>query len=253
VTQTLTLGTYVIQAGVREPVHVAADAASLDVLAPGRVRLGMGAGHTPREWEDIGQHRPGPRARAERLAEFVEAVAQLLNGDAVTGEGRYLAPRGARLEGLPTGRRVRLVVGGGHPQVLRTAARHADVVALGGLGRTLPDGHLHQVRWSAADLQRQLRLVRDEASRAGTTPVIEAFVHHVAVTSNRAAAAEEISKNAPEASADDIARTPFVLIGSHEQMADQLQAQAGQFGITSYVIREPAVPDLERVLALLPR
>jgi hypothetical protein len=36
-------------------------------------------------------------------------------------------------------------------------------------------------------------------------------------------------------------------------MADQLQAQADQFGITSYVIREPAVPDLERVLALLRR
>jgi alkanesulfonate monooxygenase SsuD/methylene tetrahydromethanopterin reductase-like flavin-dependent oxidoreductase (luciferase family) len=78
-------------------------------------------------------------------------------------------------------------------------------------------------------------------------------VHEVVVTSNRAAAAEEISKSVPEASADDIACTPFVLIGSHEQMADQLQAQAGQFGITSYVIREPAVPGLERVLALLPR
>ena len=64
VTQTLALGTYVIQAGVREPVHVAADGASLDVLAPGRVRLGLGAGHTPREWEDIGRHRPGPWARA---------------------------------------------------------------------------------------------------------------------------------------------------------------------------------------------
>lgn len=253
VTQTLTLGTYVIQAGVREPVHVAADAASLDVLAPGRVRLGLGAGHTPREWEDIGRHRPEPRARAERLAEFVEAVARLLNGDTVTGEGRYLSPRGARLEGLPTGGRVRLAVGGGHPQVLRAAARHADVVALGGLGRTLPDGHLHQVRWSAADLRRRLRLVRDEASRAGTTPVVEAFVHQVVVTGNRAAAAEQISKNVPEAAADDIARTPFVLIGSHEQMAGQLQAQADQFGITSYVIREPAVPDLERVLALLRR
>lgn len=118
---------------------------------------------------------------------------------------------------------MRLAVGGGHPMVLRAAARHADVVALGGLGRTLPDGHLHQVRWSAADLRYRLRLVREEALRAGTTPIIEAFVHHVVVTGDRAAAAEQISKSAPEASADDIARTPFVLIGSHEQMAGQLQ------------------------------
>jgi len=29
----------------------------------------------------------------------------------------------------------------GHPLILRAAARHAAVVALSGLGRTLPDGH----------------------------------------------------------------------------------------------------------------
>ena len=63
VTRTLTLGTHVTQAGVREPVHVAADAATLDILAPGRVRLGLGAGHTPREWEDRGAPaRPPARA-----------------------------------------------------------------------------------------------------------------------------------------------------------------------------------------------
>jgi len=61
VTSTLMLGSYVVQAGVREPVHVAADAATLDLLAPGRVRLGIGAGHTPREWENLGRRRPAPR------------------------------------------------------------------------------------------------------------------------------------------------------------------------------------------------
>ena len=59
-TTTLKLGTCVAQAGVREPVHVASDAATLDILAPGRVLLGVGAGHTPGEWEDIGRHRPAP-------------------------------------------------------------------------------------------------------------------------------------------------------------------------------------------------
>ncbi len=165
VTQTLKLGTYVVQAGVREPMHVAADAATLDILAPGRVLLGIGAGRTPREWEDIGRHRPAPRERAERLAEFVDAVAELLKGDTVTREGRYLTLRGSRLGGLPAGGQVGLVVGGGYPQVLRAAARRADVVALSGLGRTLPHGHEHEVRWSVADLQRQLQLVRDEARR----------------------------------------------------------------------------------------
>lgn len=251
VTKALRLGTYVAQAGVREPMHVAADAATLDILAPGRVLLGIGAGHTPREWEDIGRHRPAPRERAERLAEFVDAVAGLLKGETVTWEGPHLALRGSRLEGLPVGGRVGLVVGGGHPEVLRADARRADVVSLSGLGRTLPDGHLHEVRWSVADLQRQLRLVRDEARRAGNALVVEALVQMVTVTENRAASIQEITGRLRGASADDVARTPFLLIGSYEQMAAQLLAQAEEFGISSYVVREPAVPHIERVQALL--
>ncbi len=251
VTESLLLGTYVVQAGVREPMHVAADAATLDVLAPGRVLLGIGAGHTPREWEDIGRHRPLPSERAQRLAEFVEAVAGLLKGGTVTRDGRYLTLRGAHLAGLPAGGTVRLAVGGGHPDVLRVAARRADVVGLSGLGRTLPDGHHHEVRWSSADLQRQLRLVRQEAQRAGNAPVIEALVQSVTVTQDRASSLEEISAMVPGASAEDVARTPFLLVGTYEQMAAQLLAQAEELDISSYVVREAAIPHIERVLALL--
>jgi len=108
--------------------------------------------------------------------------------------------------------------------VLRAAARRAGVVALSGLGRTLPDGHEHEVRWSVADLQRQLQLARDEAQRAGNAPVVEALVQMVTVTGNRAASIKEISGRIRGASADDVARTPFLLIGSYEQMAAQLLA-----------------------------
>lgn len=251
VTQTLRLGTYVLQAGVREPVHVAADAATLDILAPGRVLLGIGAGHTPREWVDTGQQRPGPRQRAQRLAEFVEAVAALLRGQTVTRENGHLALRESRLENLPVGEGVRLCVGGGHPLILRAAARHADVVALAGLGRTLPDGHHHEVRWSRADLDRHLGIVREEARQAGNRPAIEALVQVVEVTEDRTAAIEDICRQTPGATAQDLARTPFLLIGSHEEMAAQMLRQAQELGITRYVVRETAVPVLERVLDLI--
>jgi probable F420-dependent oxidoreductase len=251
VTQALKLGTYVVQAGVREPVQVAADAATLDLLAPGRVRLGIGAGHTPREWEATGRRRPAPRERAARLAGFVDAVAGLLRGDTVTQENSLLTLRGARLDGLPVGGTVEIAVGGGHPEILRAAARRADVVALSGLGRTLPDGHHHEARWSAGDLRRQLQLVRDEARRAGTAPIVEALVQAVTVTEDRASSITQLSERIAGASAEDAARTPFLLIGTYEQMAAQLLAQAEQLGITSYVVREAAVPHLERVLALI--
>jgi alkanesulfonate monooxygenase SsuD/methylene tetrahydromethanopterin reductase-like flavin-dependent oxidoreductase (luciferase family) len=223
VTRTLELGTCVAQAGVREPAHVAADAATLDLLAPGRVVLGIGAGHTPREWSDIGRRRPAPRERAERLTEFAEAVAALPRGEKADLDGRHLALAGAQLEDLPAGGRVRLTIGGGHPLILAAAARHADVVGLSGLGRTLPDGHYHEVRWTPTDVQRQLQLVRDEAKAAGNSPAIEVLVQSVQVTGDRTAAVEELAARIPGATAEDISRAPFV----------------------------PAVPDLERVLALI--
>ena len=192
VTTTLRLGTYVLQAGVREPVHMAADAATLDLLAPGRVLLGLGAGHTPQEWRDVGRARPSPGERARRLAESVDAVARLLRGESVSVAGEQVSLDGARLRGLPVGPgRVALVVGGGHPDVLRAAAARADVVGLTGLGRTLADGHRHEVRWSEEQLAAQLRTVRDASRRAGTSPAVEVLVQHVIATDDRAAAIED--------------------------------------------------------------
>ncbi len=77
------------------------------------------------------------------------------------------------------------MVGGGHPEVLRIAAARAGVVGLSGLGRTLPNGHQHDVRWSTNELDAQLRLIRAECERSGTAPEIEALVHVVNVTNDR--------------------------------------------------------------------
>lgn len=250
-TSTLRLGTYVLQSGVRDPVQAAADAATLDLLAPGRVLLGMGAGHTFREWEVSGLRRPSASDRAGRLAEFVEAVTGLLQGDRVTLDGEYLQLVDAHLDGVASPGRVSLAVGGGNPRVLRAAAAHADVVALSGLGRTLPDGHSHEVRWTPADLDKQLALVRAESLRVGRTPELEALVQVVQLTEDRRQALRGLAEELPGASLEDLGRTPFVLVGTAEEMAAQLLRQSEQWGISRYVVREPAIEVMERVLSLL--
>ena len=251
VTSTLKLGTYVLQTGVREPVQAAADAATLDILAPARVLLGLGAGHTFREWEASGRPRPSAADRVGRLAGFVDAVAGLLHGEKVTTQGRYLRLVDAVLEGLPAEGRVGLVVGGGNRELLRVAAARADVVGLSGLGRTLPDGHRHEVRWSSADLDDQLSLIRHESGRVGTTLEVEALVQVVTVTNDRGQALADLRDQLPGGSADDLAETPFVLVGTVEEMAQQLLRQAQQLGISRYVVRETAVENVERILEQL--
>ncbi|HZC73577.1 MAG TPA: LLM class flavin-dependent oxidoreductase [Jatrophihabitans sp.] len=249
VTTTLGLGTYVLQAGVRDPVQAAADAATLDLLAPGRVLFGVGAGHTFHEWDVTATQRPSAADRAGRLVEFVDAVARLLSGETVSLDGRYLQLVDAKLDELPADGQVRLMVGGGHREVLRIAAARADVVALSGLGRTLPDGHRHTVRWSRADLDAALTVVRDECAQGRTAPEVEALVQAVTLTDDRAEALADLAERVPGATVEDLDTTPFLLIGTVEQMAEQLTRQAEQLGITRYVVREPAVDTAEQLIA----
>jgi probable F420-dependent oxidoreductase len=249
VTRRLLLGTYVLQAGVRDPVQVAADAATLDLLAPGRVLLGLGAGHTFAEWEVSGRRRPSASDRAGRLVEFLDAVARLLEGETVTVDGNYLRLVRARLDDLPTTGRVRLVVGGGHPTILRAAARRAHVVALSGLGRTLPDGHRHEVRWSAHHLDAMLDVVRTEGRRVGTSPEVEVLVQRVILTDDRPRALAELAEQLPGTTTGELGRTPFLLIGSIDEMTQQVRRQAAELGITRYVVREPAIDIAARMLA----
>ena len=50
VTERIRLGTCVLNAGRWEPLALASEVATLDVLSDGRTLLGIGAGHTPAEW-----------------------------------------------------------------------------------------------------------------------------------------------------------------------------------------------------------
>ncbi|MGH3448488.1 MAG: hypothetical protein ACRDP4_12790 [Nocardioidaceae bacterium] len=61
----------------------------------------------------------------------------------------------------------------------------------------------------------------------------------------------ELSEQVPGASPEDLAETPFVLVGSVEEMAEQLLRQSDQLGITRYVVREGAIDPVESVLPLL--
>ena len=63
-TERLGLGTAVINCGVREPLDIAGDAATLQAISGGRLTLGLGAGHTPSEWSQLGRERPSGHERS---------------------------------------------------------------------------------------------------------------------------------------------------------------------------------------------
>lgn len=106
------------------PVIVAQAFASLGVLYPGRVFLGVGSGEalnerpTTGEWGDYDE-------RADRLIEAVELIRKLWSGDWVTHHGAYYQVEQARIYDLPT-QAVPIYIAAEGPKSMRKAGMYGD-------------------------------------------------------------------------------------------------------------------------------
>jgi alkanesulfonate monooxygenase SsuD/methylene tetrahydromethanopterin reductase-like flavin-dependent oxidoreductase (luciferase family) len=122
---------YVINAGVRDPLLLASEVATLDVVSDGRAELGIGAGHTPAEWAMTGRTRPPPAGRVKHLMAVTTVVRELLAGRAVPAEAADAIAE-VRLTGpCPAQEPVPVLVGGGNPALLRWGGAHATAVDAG--------------------------------------------------------------------------------------------------------------------------
>lgn len=251
VTSSLRLGSYVLNAGVRDPLLVAVDAATLDVVSNGRAEVGIGAGHTPAEWEMTGRRRPSPPERVQRLITVAGAVRSLLDGQTVPA-AHLGTVRDVHLSGpRPVQQRVPLLIGGGNRTLLRWSGGHADAVGLTGLGRTLSDGHHHTACWSPDRVDNQVALVRDGAQAAEvSTPPLEALVQQVIVTDDRKAAAAHLAKrlNTP---VEDLLSVPYLWIGSISEIVEHLQTARYRWGISRWVVRAPTLDHVTNILDAL--
>lgn len=249
VTERIQLGTCVVNAGMWEPVQLASEIATLDVVSGGRAVLGVGAGHTPQEWTSTGRAYPSPGERVDRMEELIDTTVALLRGEHVSHRGRHFTLDDAVLtEPRIVRDRVPLLVGGNGTRVLRFGAQRADIVGVTGLGRTLADGHRHEVDWSPSGLSRIAGVVSAAAEASGNRPQIEALVQHVEITDDASAAAARLTAHVPGASVDDLLRAPFVWIGTVEEIRAKLRAHQTDLGIDRYVVREPALADVRVIV-----
>jgi len=140
VTERIRIGTWVASPNFRHPVPFAKDVMGLDDVSGGRLLLGLGAGGTGFDAEVLGPPCT-PRERAERFAEFVDLLDELLTSPVTERTGTYYEAHGARMiPGCVQRPRVPFVVAANGPRALRVAARHgqgwatygpADVADLG--------------------------------------------------------------------------------------------------------------------------
>ncbi|WP_425954647.1 TIGR03621 family F420-dependent LLM class oxidoreductase [Xylanimonas sp. McL0601] len=244
-TERLALGTYVLNVPFWNPAMLAREIVTLDALSGGRFELGVGAGHMRSEFELAGIPWEPFDVRCARVEAFLADLDGLLAQAA--GSGDDDAERGLRA------RRPSVLVGASSDRLLRLAVRRADVVAHAGL-RQVRGAKLGTFRMlSAEEYDERIAFTRAEATaadRAFDDLEHAVLLQHVKVTDDRQAALTRLADDF-ETPAELLATTPFVAVGSEQQIADQLLAARERYGFTYVTTHRPSAEALAKVIPLL--
>jgi probable F420-dependent oxidoreductase len=253
-TTKLRVGTNVLNNDFRHPVLVAREAATADLLTDGRFQLGLGAGSIRSEYVQAGLDFDRGAIRVERLAEAVTIIKALLGGDEATYEGRHYRVTGHRIAPLPLQKpHPPILIGGNGPRLLGLAAREADIIGFSGItfregGAVAPD----LSGWRVLAVDERVRLVREVACEERFAQLeLNVLLQRVIVTDDRRKAAEELMRRWPQLSADEILQSPYVLVGTVDQIVDDLQARRKRWDFSYYVVQEPSLDALAPVVTRL--
>lgn len=219
-TRTLRVGTYVLANDYRNPVLLARECATLDFLSGGRFELGLGAGRPGAEsdYRKLGLPLDGGGVRVERLAEALRIVKALFVGERVSVSGPHYTAANADVFPRPIQQpHPPILVAGAGKRMLALAAREADIIALA-LG---PD--------------------TTEAAAAETVSRLEAAAgerfEQLELNCNLLAVGEQPPQWLPpgvDLARLRQARSLAVVMGTVDEMCDQLLARRERLGI-SYV------------------
>lgn len=252
-TKELTVATAVFAADFRHPAVLARELASIDRLSRGRLEVGIGAGYQVNDYRWSGIPMDPPKVRVDRLVEYVAVLRGLFADGPFSFAGEHF--RIDALDGTPhpfTPGGPPIFVAGGGPRMLRFAARHADVV---GVNPSLPTSERRtEARRDglAARVDEKFALVREAAGERLDDLVFHCWLQEACVTDDgRGAAARTAAALGLEV--DDVLASPFVLVGSVEEIVARLLERRERWGYTYYTVQQPAAREFAAVLAALPR
>ncbi len=240
VTRTLRVGSLVLDNDYRHPVLLAKEAATLDLLSGGRFELGIGAGWLRDEYERAGIPFAPPAVRVGRLEESVRLLKELLSGSAVSFKGEHYAVDGIETFPRPVQRpHPPILVGAGSRRMLGIAGREADVVGI--LPKALPDGSISEdlEERSPETLARKVDWVREAAADRPGGVVLSMMVGVKVADDHRGAAEQVATRNGWGAAAGPLVeRMPSLLLGSVDQIVEQVERQRERFGISYLVVSD---------------
>ncbi|MFT4043896.1 MAG: LLM class F420-dependent oxidoreductase [Gordonia sp. (in: high G+C Gram-positive bacteria)] len=260
-TDRIRLATSVLANGFRHPAILAKEATTIDVLSKGRLELGVGAGWMKEEFDKAGIAFESPGTRIRRLDESLTILDKLMRGETVDFDGEFYQIRG--LQGSPRprqGPRPPIAVGGGGPKMLALAAKHADIISVA--PGTTPNGKMKLSDMTIEKTTERVERIRLAAGDRFADIELNWTIAVIVITDDREATAEmalqALAQGYPpniehdtEFTVADVLSSPYLAIGTFEEIADQLREVRRLTGM-SYVGVFPTQMDaFAPVLALL--
>ncbi|MDQ7842659.1 MAG: LLM class F420-dependent oxidoreductase [Armatimonadota bacterium] len=187
VTTRLELTTGILILPQRQTALVAKQAAEVDVLSGGRLRLGIGVGWNYVEYEALGERF---EERGRKVEEQITVLRELWTKPLVNFTGRYHRIVDAGLNPLPVQRPIPIWMGGESDAVIRRIARMGDGWILGGTLRS-PHARHPQVPGGYAAMVARLRAFQREAGRPPDAVGLERRVAYSAGPEKWASTLEE--------------------------------------------------------------
>ena len=250
-TTTLRVGSLVFDNDYRHPVVLAKEAATLDLLSDGRLDFGLGAGWMASDYEQAGIPFDPPGLRIERMTEALTIIKSFFAGGIVSFSGKHYKIDGLEASPVPVQKpHPPIVLGGGGRRMLSLAARGADIVSI---NYNLSEGKVNRnlVRTGLAEAtDEKLAWIKEAAGDRLSEIELSVTIFVANVTDERdvmAAAMAAGLRSEPK----DVLEMPHFLIGTVEQVIEDLSARRERYGISYIVVPGEAAESLAPVVERL--
>jgi probable F420-dependent oxidoreductase len=251
-TSTLRVGTLVLGNDYRHPAVLANEAATIDLLSGGRLELGVGAGWMTADYDKAGLSLDPPSTRIARLDESLTIIKGLMADGPFTFEGEHYSITELDGEPKPVQRpHPPFIVGGGGPKILALAARHAQTVGINANLRSGVGENPDSVRsLTAAATDEKLERLRAAAGSRFDEVEVQTLTGLVHVTDDKASIAEAIASAFGVDPAVAL-ETPAVLVGTLDEIADEVQRRRDRWQMSYVVVDENFTDAFAPVVARL--
>ncbi|MDA8368564.1 MAG: TIGR03621 family F420-dependent LLM class oxidoreductase [Nocardiopsaceae bacterium] len=237
------LGTLVVNNEFWNPAMLAREAATVDRVSGGRLELGLGGGYMKSEFESAGIPWRTHAERMERLEQSIGELDRLFAED-----GQQPLPHQ-----VP---RPPLLIGGHGERALDLAARHADIIGFGGITQ-VKGAKMGTFRLAGVEeTLRRVEFVRTRAGSRADALEFNVLIQGVFITDDAEKKAAELAELYGESGLDTaraVLDSPYVLVGTVDEIAAELLAARERFGFSYICTHGPYRDPLAEVIPAVRR